>query len=138
MAARRPFADRDELLDTADEIWTKLGHDDWLEAFSHHPRIGGDDAQTDRFRPTRDWSASEQSSVDAADGSLRQRLREANDRYYERFGYTFLICATGKSATEMLAQAESRLANDPDTEIGIAAGQQQHITRLRLGKLLAP
>ncbi len=138
MVARRPFANLDELLAAAAEVWAALGRDDWLEAFSHHPPIGSDDSQQDQFRSTRHWSSSEQSSVDSADASVRQRLRTANDRYYERFGYIFLICATGKSAAEMLLQAESRLLNEPDAEIGIAGEEQRRITRLRLGKLLSP
>ena len=72
----------------------------------------------------------------SASDSARHRLRAANDAYYDRFGYVFLICATGKSALEMLAEAEKRLCNEPDTEIDIAAEEQRHITRLRLGKLL--
>ncbi len=137
MVARRPFADSVELLDAAAEVWAALGPDDWLEAFGHHPRIAGNDSQQDQFRSTRDWSSSEQCGVDSAIASVRQRLRTANDHYYERFGYTFLICATGKNAAEMLAQAESRLLNEPDTEIGVAGEEQRRITRLRLGKLLS-
>ncbi len=137
MLARRPFADTESLLSAADEICGTLERKDWLEAFSHHPRIGGDDAQENRFAATRSWSSGEQAGVDGADASVRHRLGTANDAYYERFGYVFLICATGRNVTEMLAEAQRRLLNDPDTELQVAAEQQRRITRLRLSKLLA-
>ncbi len=138
MLARRPFADLEQLLGAADEIWAALGRDEWLEAFSHHPRIGGDDAQREQFRSTRSWSSSEQAGIDSAAGSERQLLRAANDAYYERFGYVFLICATGKNAAEMLKEADRRLHNEPETELGVAAEEQRRIIRLRLSKLLSP
>lgn len=136
MAAERPFADREELLEAADRVWSAVNPEDWLEAFSHHPRIGGADLRERRFDDTRSWSAGEQSGMAGAEAEVRRRLAELNDAYYERFGYVFLINATGKGAAEMLAALEERIDNDPADELAIAAEQQRQITRLRLEKLL--
>ncbi|MFQ5744493.1 MAG: 2-oxo-4-hydroxy-4-carboxy-5-ureidoimidazoline decarboxylase [Acidobacteriota bacterium] len=136
MGARRPFASVEELLDTADEIWSSLGKKDWLQAFGHHPRIGGSDIEQDRFEGTRNWSRSEQSGMADASEEMRAELASGNDAYYERFGYIFLICAAGKTAQAILQQLEARSGNDPETELGNAAEQQRLITRLRLEKLL--
>lgn len=128
MLARRPFRSREAALDAADEIWTSLDGDDWREAFAHHPRIG---EQT-----TSSIAAREQSGVSGAAVDVRQALAKANRDYEQRFGYIYIVCATGKSAQEMLAIATSRLQNDPDKELRVAAEEQRKITRLRLQKLL--
>jgi len=128
MAARRPFGSRAAALAAADEIWASLDGADWREAFAHHPRIG---EQT-----TNSVAAKEQSGVSGAAGDVRQALANANRDYEQRFGYIYIVCATGKSADEMLAIAKSRLENDPDTELRVAAEEQRKITRLRLQKLL--
>lgn len=137
MVARRPFSDRRELLRTADEIWFDLEPEDWLEAFSQHPRIGAPELDRPGATSADDaWSAEEQSGVSEADDELRRRLARGNEAYFERFGYVFLICATGKGAEEMLEALEDRLDNDPETELRVAAEEQRQITRLRLAKLL--
>jgi len=128
MLARRPFRSREAVLETADEIWASLDGADWREAFAHHPRIG---EQT-----TNSTAAKEQSGVSGAADDVRQALAKANRDYEQRFGYIYIVCATGKSAEEMLAIAKSRLENDPDTELRVAAEEQRKITRLRLQKLL--
>jgi 2-oxo-4-hydroxy-4-carboxy-5-ureidoimidazoline decarboxylase len=129
MLARRPFPSTDALYADADVVWSGLGREDFLQAFAHHPRIGG---------PSDDgWARQEQAGVGDADVEIRRALRAANDRYVERFGYIFIVCATGKSASEMLSLLERRFDNDPTREIAIAAGEQGRITRLRLGKLAA-
>ena len=128
MVARRPFGSREAALDAADEIWTSLAGHDWREAFAHHPRIG---EQT-----TNSVASKEQSGVSGAAGDVRQALAQANRDYEQRFGYIYIVCATGKSAEEMLAIAKDRLQNDPDTELRVAAEEQRTITRLRLQKLL--
>jgi len=128
MVARRPVESRDAVLAAADEIWTSLDASDWLEAFAHHPRIG---------EQTKDpVAATEQSGVGGASDDVRDALARANRDYERRFGYIYIVCATGKTAAEMLAMASERLQNDPDTELRVAAEQQQKITRLRLQKLL--
>ncbi len=136
MTAQRPFGSVDELMQAADATWRSLDRSDWLEAFSHHPRIGGDDVGRQRFAATRAWSRSEQAGVEGADDALRQRLASGNDEYVQRFGFVFLICAAGRSAAEMAQALERRLGNDPETELHEAAEQQRLITRLRLAKLL--
>ena len=132
MLARRPWASAAALYADAEATWAALGHDDFLEAFAHHPRIGARADQTDDA-----WAHQEQARVGDADGETRRALVEANERYLERFGYIFIVCATGKSAGEMLGLLEARLGNDPARELAIAAGEQARITRLRLEKLAA-
>ena len=136
MTTLRPVAGADELFCLADEVWSDLTPADWLEAFSHHPRIGDMESLRSRFARTRGWSEGEQASADGASDEVLQALSEGNRAYEDRFGYIFIVCATGKSAEGMLALLNERLPNDPDTEIRIAAEQQRQITRLRLEKLL--
>ena len=137
MLALRPFADANHLLKSADRIWAALGPEDWLEAFRHHPPIGGSKAEKKQSKAARSWSSGEQSRAQLASDETRAQLAEANRAYHAKFGNVFLICATGKSAEEILEQARARLSNDADTECRIAAEEQRKITRLRLEKLLA-
>jgi 2-oxo-4-hydroxy-4-carboxy-5-ureidoimidazoline decarboxylase len=129
MAARRPFANAEQLYRVADEVWWSLEGSDWLEAFSHHPRIG---------ERAAGWAQDEQAGVRKASSNTLGTLADRNHEYERRFGHVFLICATGKRADEILQQLEQRLANDPATELRVAAGEQAKITRLRLEKLLTP
>jgi 2-oxo-4-hydroxy-4-carboxy-5-ureidoimidazoline decarboxylase len=134
MLARRPWASTAALYADAAAIWAALARDDLLEAFAQHPRIGarGDEAGDE----ARDiWARQEQARVADAAAGTRRSLADANERYLRRFGYIFIVFATGKSAAEMLALLEERLGNDPARELAIAAGEQARITRLRLGKL---
>lgn len=137
MVARRPFHTVGAVLVEADDVWRSLEPADWLEAFAHHPRVGervGDVAQNARGAA---WSAGEQSGVRDAGDELRARLAAANREYEERFGHIYLVCATGLTADDLLARAESRLTNDAETELRVAAEEQRRITRLRLEKLFA-
>lgn len=84
----------------------------------------------------RTWAAGEQSGVERADEDVRHALVAVNREYERRFGYIYIVLATGKSAEEMLALANERLGNDPDVELRTAAEEQRKITRLRLDKLL--
>jgi 2-oxo-4-hydroxy-4-carboxy-5-ureidoimidazoline decarboxylase len=136
MLARRPFKSRAAVLSAADEIWRALDSGDWREAFSHHPRIGGRKSAMPQSETGRAWAAGEQSGVERAHGDVRAELAAANGEYEQRFGYIYIVFATGKSAEEMLALARERLRNDPDVEIRAAAEEQRKITRLRLEKLL--
>ena len=129
MAQARPFASAEEMSAAADTAWWTLGRPDWLEAFAAHPQIG-------TSAPVSDWSAAEQSGLAGAADRTRRRLAEANRDYHARFGYIFIVCATGKSADEMLDTLEQRLRNDPDHELRIAAEEQRKITQLRLTKML--
>ncbi|RME73306.1 MAG: 2-oxo-4-hydroxy-4-carboxy-5-ureidoimidazoline decarboxylase [Planctomycetota bacterium] len=137
MLARRPFGTREALERAASEIWFGLGREDWLEAFSHHPRIGDTERLRERFGASGRWSEGEQAGVRGAPEAVLEALAEGNRRYEQRFGWIFLICASGLDAANMLAALRERLRNDPETELRIAASEQDRITRLRLGKLLA-
>ena len=129
VADRRPFRDLSEVMRAAEETWWSLKEEDWLEAFAAHPRIGEQNGASK-------WSAEEQAGMDTAAQDTRRRLLVMNQKYEERFGWIFLICATGKSAEEMLAAVEQRMANKSEDELRIAAGEQAKIMCLRLQKLM--
>jgi len=132
MLRRRPFANTGRLLAAAHEAWADLTQTDWLEAFSHHPKIGDRASLARRFPGTAHLSSREQSGVDAAAADVLDALAEGNRAYEDKFGYIFIVCATGRSAAEMLEMLRARLGNDPAEEIRIAAGEQAKITELRL------
>ena len=129
MLAGFPYPDESSLLAAASHNWRQCRPADWLEAFGHHPKIGA--ATADRT------AAAEQSGAATATTDILQRLATGNKQYEQKFGYIYIVCATGKSAPEMLASLESRLGNDPDTELHTAMAEQEKITLLRLQKLLA-
>ena len=130
MLERRPYGTDEGLHRAADEVWAEMEREDILEAFAAHPRIGADIAAL-----RRKWEGQEQAGVAAASDETLRRLRDGNLRYEERFRYIFIVCATGKSADEMLAALESRLDNDPAEELLAAAAEQSKIIHLRLDKL---
>jgi OHCU decarboxylase len=142
MAARRPFVNLADLFAAADKIWRSLGSEDWLEAFARHPQIGekaGEkqiEDEAGRHLSGR-WSTEEQSGAKRDSADVMARLAEGNRAYRQRFGYIFIVCATGKTSQEMLAILERRLQNDASAELTIAAEEQRRITHLRLEKLLA-
>ena len=129
MAKARPFAQFDAMVQKGDEIWESLGKTDWIEAFAAHPRVGD-------LRRASGWSAAEQSGMQSADDETKGRLASLNQLYERRFGYIFIVCATGKSSAEMLALLEGRISNGPNAELRIAADEQRKITALRLAKLV--
>jgi 2-oxo-4-hydroxy-4-carboxy-5-ureidoimidazoline decarboxylase len=137
MLRRRPFRSREHVLRAAEEAFAEMGPEDWREAFAQHPRIGDDAAVRALPRAEAAWSAGEQAGAATADALVREALALGNHRYDERFGYAFIVCATGRTAEEMLAMLEARLANDPERELRNAAEEQMKITRIRLDKLLA-
>lgn len=136
VASARPFASLEELLNASDRIWWGLDASDWLEAFSHHPQIGERRSERPQAAEASRWSEQEQSGTKGADTATTEALAAGNRTYFDRFGYIFIICATGKSSTEMLSELQSRLTNDPKTELRVAAEEQRRITHLRLRKLL--
>lgn len=136
MAEARPFADVSALLDQAEEIWQNLDAQDWLEAFAAHPKIGAKKGVSHQTAQSATWSKSEQSGTENANDAVRTELEEANRLYENKFGFIFIVCATGKSAEEMLSFCQQRLNNLQDEEIKIAAGEQRKITEIRLKKLL--
>ena len=136
MTEARPFADIDAVLNRAEQIWLNLESDDWLEAFAAHPKIGAKKAVSQQSAQAAEWSNAEQSGTQTAADSLRDELEKANRLYEEKFGFIFIVCATGKTAEEMLDLCRRRVRNDADSEIRIAADEQRKITEIRLKKLL--
>jgi len=136
MSTERPFKTLDDLIGKADVIWWSLDPGDWLEAFLSHPKIGEKKAAAATSEQSRQWSAAEQVGIADAANSTLAALAELNQKYQDKFGYIFIVCASGKSSEEMLATLRSRLANDRDDELLIAAGEQAKITSLRLQKLV--
>ena len=137
MTASRPFASDTEVMETAAAIWNDLETADWLEAFSAHPMIGESKAAPAQQAQSAKWSSGEQAGMNSADDTVRQDLWATNREYYDKFGFIYIVCATGKSAGEMLDLCRTRLANDCETEIMNAAREQQKITEIRLRKLLS-
>ncbi|HET6230284.1 MAG TPA: 2-oxo-4-hydroxy-4-carboxy-5-ureidoimidazoline decarboxylase [Longimicrobiaceae bacterium] len=135
VVAARPFASEAALLAEADAAWASASRDDVLEAFSRHPRIGEQKAEKPAAA-TGEWSRQEQAGVSDATDDVRRELAEGNAAYFDRFGYIFLVCATGKSAEEMLGLLRARLGNAPDDELRVAAEEQRKIMHIRLRKLL--
>ena len=138
LASARPFEDRAALLAAGEAAWPALTEGDWREAFTHHPQIGDIESLRTRFADTREWAGGEQSGSQTASEETLLALAAGNTAYREKFGYIFIVCATGKSAAEMLDRLRSRLPNPPDVELPLAAEEQKKITRLRLEKLLGP
>ena len=128
MTDRRPFRSRDAVFKAADEEWDQCTERDWVEAFSHHPRIGDRSAQG--------IASSEQSGARTATEEVRSELARANEAYEKKFGHIYIVCATGKTATEMLDIARQRMQNDSTTELRVAAEEQRKIMHIRLEKLL--
>jgi 2-oxo-4-hydroxy-4-carboxy-5-ureidoimidazoline decarboxylase len=131
-----PADDLVELLEDAEEQWFLCSEMDWKEAFAHHPKIGDVDSLKTKFASTAQWASGEQSGVENASEETIKALAEANKEYEEKFGYIFIVFASGKSAKEMLAILQNRLQNSPEVEIEIAADEQNKITKLRIEKLL--
>jgi OHCU decarboxylase len=133
MLSARPFGSSSELLQLAERIWRGLQSADYLEAFSHHPEIGSDLSELRRkFASTAVLSEQEQAGAAGASVAVLAILRAQNQLYRARFGYTFIVCASGKSADEMLELMAQRASNPPEVEIALAAAEQAKITRLRL------
>lgn len=136
MVEQRPFENRARLNETAERLWWSLDPQDWLEAFRSHPRIGEKKAAAVASEQSKRWSEAEQASVNNAGNETLQQLADLNRQYEEKFGYIFIVCATGKTSEEMLAILRDRLGNDPNEELRHAAGEQAKITALRLRKLI--
>jgi 2-oxo-4-hydroxy-4-carboxy-5-ureidoimidazoline decarboxylase len=135
MAGRRPFASLDRLLKAASDVWWGLEQEDWLEAFQAHPQIGQRPA-AQKASQFHKWSAHEQSGMHDAGIAVASALEQCNREYLAKFGYIFIVCATGKSAEEMLSMLQVRLANEAEDELAIAAQEQNKITCLRLEELV--
>ncbi|HEX8353381.1 MAG TPA: 2-oxo-4-hydroxy-4-carboxy-5-ureidoimidazoline decarboxylase, partial [Pyrinomonadaceae bacterium] len=136
VAALRPFWDTGQLLNLAGRVWRELDAGDRLEAFRAHPKIGESKAAAETGEAARRWAEGEQSGARDAAAETLAALAEANREYEARFGFIFIVCATGKTADEMLAALRARIDNDPETELRVAAAEQWRITELRLKKFL--
>jgi len=136
LTSARPFNSIDDLLAKADSVWWSLDSEDWLEAFRAHPKIGEKKAAAAQSEQARGWSAQEQSAASRATPEVIFALAEGNREYEQRFGFIYIVCATGKSSEELLKVLEARLKNDSETELRNAAEEQRKITRLRLEKIL--
>ena len=138
MVALFPIADAETLMAEATSQWNKLSEADWCEAFTHHPKIGGDVAALRaKFASTSTWAEGEQAAVKQASQETLEALAAGNTEYEQKFGYIFIVCATGKTAEEMLALLQARLPNKPENEINVAMREQGKITRIRIEKLVA-
>jgi len=137
IAAQRPFETLHDLMQTAERVWWSLEQQDWLEAFRSHPKIGEKKAEAQTTATAQKWSEQEQSGItDPATRETRRELAELNHQYEDKFGFIFIVCATGKSSEELLSLLRERVSNDAEKELRIAAAEQAKITGLRLGKLL--
>lgn len=133
----RPYKNKEELFRLSNMIWTSCENEEVLEAFSHHPKIGDLKSLEKKFGSTKEWASGEQAGVNVATTKVLEELAQANQAYENKFGYIFIVCATGKTADEMLALLKIRLLNDDEKEFRIAKEEQNKITHIRLDKLLA-
>ena len=132
-----PVYNQQTLFNKARKIWFQCNEDDWRDAFTHHPKIGDLNSLKEKFASTSTWAEGEQASVKQTSTKVLEALAEGNTLYEKKFDFIFIVCATGKSAAEMLALLQARLPNKPQDEILIAMEEQHKITELRLQKLLA-
>jgi 2-oxo-4-hydroxy-4-carboxy-5-ureidoimidazoline decarboxylase len=136
LTAKRPLTNEAELIAASNAIWLSLPETAWQQAFDSHPRIGQKHAQTHATEESLRWSAQEQRTALSTDATAKLALEEANRSYEQRFGRIFIVCASGKSAFEILSILETRMDNDLQTELLEAAEQQRQITQLRLHRWL--
>lgn len=136
MTSNLPYADVAEVMEQAEESWEAVGRDGWLQAFAAHPKIGEKKAASETTDEAAEWSKGEQSGTASAAEETRQYLADLNERYFERHGFIFITCATGKTAEQMLGELQERVENDTEDEIANAGREQLAITKLRLRKWL--
>ena len=136
MVSLRPIESVGMLSERADAIWSSMQEPDLLEAFSCHPRIGERKPAAHAGAQSSAWSKQEQAQAGAANENVLAEIAAGNLRYEELFGFTYIVCATGKSAEEMLSILNRRLASTRDAELREAAEQQRQIMQIRLGKWL--
>jgi 2-oxo-4-hydroxy-4-carboxy-5-ureidoimidazoline decarboxylase len=138
MAGQRPYRLRSEVLQAAADTWQEMQYADFMAAFDGHPKIGDPASLKEKYRNTLATASSEQSAVDVAPDQILDDLAEYNQMYEKRFGYIFIVCATGKSAQEMLAIIKARINNDPASELEIAAAEQANISGIRINNMIEP
>jgi 2-oxo-4-hydroxy-4-carboxy-5-ureidoimidazoline decarboxylase len=135
MTQLRPFSNAEDLLEKSGRAWEKLSTQDWLDAFSSHPKIGDVESLRSKFGSTAAWASGEQSGVYSTSEETLKSLAEGNAKYEERFGHIFIVFASGKSAEEMLSILKGRLGNSPEVELSICGVEHKKITQLRIEKL---
>jgi len=131
-----PYSDATELKSTADKHWENMSEADYLQAFDGHPKIGNVSSLKEKYANTKALASGEQSSVNQASSEIVERLALGNKAYEEKFGFIFIVCASGKSAMEMLSLLEKRLPNDRPTELANAREEQRKIFQIRIEKIL--
>jgi 2-oxo-4-hydroxy-4-carboxy-5-ureidoimidazoline decarboxylase len=136
LAKLRPFVTVEDLFAASDSVWLASSEEAWQEAFDSHPRIGEREASVQATDESLRWSASEQRDAMSEDAVVQQALAEGNRQYEARFGRIFIVCASGRSAAEILAALGVRMNNDAGTELREAVEQQRQITQLRLRRWL--
>ncbi len=137
MIEAKPFRSEKDLFVKAESCWYHTAEPDWFEAFSHHPKIGDLKSLEKKFASTKALAGNEQASVSKASKKILEKLAEGNKLYEDKFGFIFIVCATGKSAKEMIELLNSRIDNDRTVELKIASEEQHKITTLRLQKLIS-
>ena len=137
MMNNRPFSNLPQMQQIAIDIWWELSAEDYLQAFDGHPKIGDPSSLRKNYANTHQLASDEQSSVKSASEKTIQELSDKNQQYLDKFGFIFIVCATGKSADEMLSLLNDRLPNDRKTEVRNAATEQSKITAIRIGKLIS-
>ncbi len=137
MVNLRPFESVEDVMKKSGNVWRTCSKEDGLEAFTHHPKIGDLKSLEKKFGTTKEWAGKEQAGVNKANLEILLALANGNEAYEKKFGYIFIVCATGKSAEEMLSMLNKRIHNTPDAELAIAMEEQNKITKLRLEKLLS-
>ena len=134
--ALQPFASVRTLFAMADDVWFSLTPRDWLEAYAAHPRIGDKKKAKAATAKSAAWSKGEQSQVGQGAADVKRRLKELNDAYFKKFGFIYIVCATGRSAPQLLELLEERIRGSKKSELEKAAREQAKITRLRIEKWL--
>ena len=137
MVNARPYKDIDAVQARAVKVWRTMEKPDFMEAFDGHPKIGDPESLADKYRNTHALASDEQSSVEVASEEVIHKLAIANQQYKQKFGYIFIICATGKTADQMLDLINRRIYNDPESELAIAATEQQKITAIRISVIFS-
>ena len=136
MVESRPYKSKEDLLEKAKSIFLSLTKEQWLESFEGHPKIGDVNSLKEKFQNTKLTASNEQSGVDSASNVILKDLALYNEKYFNKFGYIFIVCATGKSALEMLNILRKRIEHNEDEEIYIASSEQIEITLLRMEKII--
>lgn len=137
MLESRPYQNLEQLLRVADRNWDNLQENDYLQAFEGHAKIGDVNSLQAKYASTEKLAATEHAMVNQADHEVIEQLARGNLDYEQKFGFIFMVCATGKSAIEMLAVLRDRLHNDRETELSNAIEEQRKIFQLRLKKLFS-